>query len=359
MIDVLNRMEERDYEQVLFCQQKDVGLKAIIAIHNTQLGPALGGARMWPYESEEAALKDALRLARGMTYKAAGAGLPLGGGKAVIIGDSKTDKTPELFEAFGRFVQTLQGRYITSEDVGVNVVDVEAMKRQTSFAVGISRDRGGSGDPSPYTARGVYLGMKWCAQRMWGSDSLEGKRVAMQGVGNVGRNLIPYLVKERARVVACDIDAEKTERVRKEFGIDIVSQNDIFGIDCDIFSPCALGGIINDKTIPVFRCRVIAGGANNQLERVEHAESLQKRGIFYAPDYVLNAGGLINVFVEIGQPYREERSLEMINKIPGNLAEVVEFAEKNNLSTARAADQWVEAKLSRSGKKSIYLHPGS
>jgi leucine dehydrogenase len=252
------------------------------------------------YETEEQALKDVLRLSRGMTYKAAIAGLNLGGGKAVIIGNPKTDKTEQLFRAFGRFVEGLGGRYITAEDVGTSVRDMEWVRMETRFVTGISRALGGSGDPSLVTAFGVYVGMKAACNRVWNSDSLDGKKIAVQGLGHVGQHLVKYLIEAGAELFVNDIDEEKVEEVKKRFGVKSVLTDDIYGLDVDIFAPCALGGVINDETIPQLKCSIIAGAANNQLEQEKvHGETLMKIGILYAPDYAINAGGLINVYNEL------------------------------------------------------------
>ena len=354
-IDILAQMTSTDHEQVIFCQNKEVGLKAIIAIHNTTLGPALGGTRMWAYASEDQALNDVLRLSRGMTYKAAISGLQLGGGKAVIIGDPKKDKKPGYFEAYGRFVHTLMGRYITAEDVGTSVADMEAVLTQTPHVVGTKQSHGGSGDPSPFTAKGVFLGLKACAKKVYGTDDLSGKRVAVQGIGNVGYNLVKLLKNEGAKVTVADIDSERVELVRKEFGVEAVSDEQILHLDCDIFSPCALGGVVNDQTLPNFRCQIIAGGANNQLARREHAAELKKRGILYAPDYLINAGGLINVSLEATGGYNEQKSLEMIEQIYVSMTKLIEIAEQKNITTAEAADFLVEEKLKAEPCKRIYL----
>ncbi|MBI4126839.1 MAG: Glu/Leu/Phe/Val dehydrogenase [Deltaproteobacteria bacterium] len=341
----IKKLKVEGFEEVLRCDDPRSGLHAIIAIHSTTLGPALGGTRMWPYASDNEALTDVLRLSRGMTYKAAGAGLPLGGGKAVIIGDSKRDKSPALFEAFGAFVESLSGRYITTEDVGITVADIDIIRTKTKYVVGTDRAKGGSGDPSPYTARGVFLSMKECARRVFGSDSLKGKTVAVQGVGSVGTNVVKHLVQEGAIVTASDVVREKTEKLVNLFpNVTIVPQEEILILPCDIFAPCALGAVINDRTFSQLRCRMVVGAANNQLATLEHGDRLAERGVLYAPDYIINAGGLINVFCEL-DGYREERSLQYIQEIPRNLSQVFEKSEKDGISPARAADRWVEKRL--------------
>ena len=267
-MELFRYMEKYDYEQVIVCHDKSSGLKAFIAIHNTTLGPALGGLRMWPYESEEEALEDALRLARGMTYKNAAAGLNFGGGKAVIIGDPKKDKSEALLRAFGRYVQSLNGRYITAEDVGTTVHDMDIIHEETDYVTGLSPAYGSSGNPAPVTAYGIYLGMKAAAKEAFGSDDLSGKTVAIQGAGNVAYNLSKHLHEEGASIIVTDINKTAVQRVVSEFGAKAVDVNDIYAVDCDIFSPCALGGIINDETILQLKAKVIAGSANNQLKKI-------------------------------------------------------------------------------------------
>lgn len=333
------------FEKVVLSEDPASGLRAIIAIHNTTLGPALGGTRMWPYANTDEALADVLRLARGMTYKAAVAGLPLGGGKGVIIGDPKRDKSPALFAAYGRFVETLGGCYITTEDVGTTVADMEIVRTKTRHVVGTDRSHGGSGDPSPYTALGVFLGIKVIAERLFGATSLAGRHIAVQGTGAVGRNLIRHLRSDGARVTVADIDPERIELVRKEGDVTVVSQDAIFGLTCDIFSPCALGGVINDRTIDRFRCQAIAGCANNQLDRSELAAKLKQRGILYAPDFVINAGGLISVYHEL-VGYHEERCLNKVKEIPRTLSQIIDIADKKEISTSEAADLFAAARLS-------------
>jgi len=343
---VLTAMQEFNHEQVVFCQDKEVGLKAIIAIHDTTLGPSLGGTRMWQYTSEAEALRDALRLSRGMTYKAAAAGLPLGGGKAVIIGDPKKDKSPALFRSYGRFVNSLDGRYITAEDVGTNVFDMECALLETDYVVGTDPTHGGSGDPSPFTALGTFYGIKACLNKVYGDESFKGRAFAVQGVGKVGADLVRHLVKNGAHVVACDIDADKIAALKEEVSFDTVSPDDIYAVKCDVFSPCALGAVINDKTIELLKCKIVAGGANNQLERIDHADMLKKRNICYAPDYVLNAGGLINVFLEL-EGYSRERCERMVQGIYHNVKRVLKIADEMGVTTAKAADLMVEQHLEK------------
>ncbi len=338
-----------NHEEVVFCHDPDVGLKAIIAIHNTALGPALGGTRMWNYASEDEALVDVLRLSKGMTYKAAAAGLNLGGGKAVIIGDSKTQKTEGLFRAFGQFVNSLNGKYITAEDVGTSVKDMEYIFMETPFVTGIPKDFGGSGDPSPYTAHGVLMGIKASAKWKLGTDDLKGMRIAVQGLGNVGTNLVKYLVDEGAKVTVADIDQDKVKKHVDQFKVDSASVDQILFTDCDILAPCALGAIVNDNSIRKFKCKVIAGGANNQLAEARHGDMLRELGILYAPDYVVNAGGLMNVFVEL-EGYSPDRAFEKTRKVYDNCLKVFEIAERDKVGNHVAADRMAEDRIKTLGK---------
>jgi len=296
---IFDYLEKYDYEQLVICQDRTSGLKAIICIHDTTLGPALGGTRMWNYESEEDAILDALRLAKGMTYKNAAAGLNLGGGKTVIMGDSRTQKSEELFRAFGRYVQSLNGRYITAEDVGTTVRDMDWVHLETEFVTGVSSSYGASGDPSPMTARGVWRGMKAAAKEAFGSDSLKGKTIAIQGLGHVGYYLAKHLHEEGAKLIVTDIQDDVIKHVVDEMGATAVGSEEIFGVEADIFAPCAMGAVINDATIPQFKFKIIAGAANNVLKEERHGDKLHELGILYAPDYVINAGGVINVADEL------------------------------------------------------------
>lgn len=338
-------MGEFDHEQVVFVNQPESGLKGIIAIHSTVLGPALGGTRMWPYESEDAALEDVLRLSRGMSYKAAAAGLNLGGGKAVIIGNSKTDKNEKLFRVFGRFIQGLGGRYITAEDVGTTIRDMEWVRMETGYVTGIGEALGGSGDPSPVTALGTFYGMKAAAKQIWGSDSLTGKKIAIQGLGHVGYYLVKHLHEEGAELFCTDIDKNSVKRVVDEFNTEAVDTEEIYSIDADIFAPCALGAIVNDETIPQFKFKIIAGSANNQLaDEEKHGEVLRQKGILYAPDYVTNSGGLISVANEL-EGYRQEKALSQAKDIYDILLEIFEVAEKENIPTHKASNRLAEKRI--------------
>lgn len=346
---IFEYMEKYDYEQLVFCQENTSGLKAVICIHDTTLGPALGGTRMWNYATEEDAILDALRLARGMTYKNAAAGLNLGGGKTVIIGDSRTQKSEELFRAFGRYVQSLNGRYITAEDVGTNVQDMDWIHMETKFVTGVSSSYGSSGDPSPMTALGVWKGMKAAAKEAFGSDSLEGKTIAIQGLGHVGYYLAKHLTDEGARLVVTDINPESVKRVVREFVATPVNPEEIFRVKCDIFAPCALGAVINDETIPQLQCQVVAGAANNVLKEERHGDKLHEMGILYAPDYVINAGGVINVADEL-EGYNYERALKKVETVYDNVAKVIAIAKRDNIPTYKAADRMAEERIAKMGK---------
>lgn len=345
-MDVFELMGKYDHEQVLFTREPSVGYLGIIAIHDTTLGPALGGCRYWNYESEEEALVDVLRLSMGMTYKAAVAGLNLGGGKSVIIGDPDSTRREMIFRAHGRAVETLKGRYITAEDVGTSVEDMDYVHMETEHVVGIA---GRSGDPSPVTAYGTYRGMKACALHALGDDSLKGKTVAVQGVGHVGYYLCENLAAEGARLIVTDIHEDRVGRCVDDFGAEAVKPDQIYSVDADIFAPCALGAIVNSKTIPQLRVKIIAGAANNQLEKEEDAQALQERGILYAPDYVINAGGLINVYSELAD-WSTDRSKRKAGEIFQTLLEVFDLAATERLTTAEAADRIAERRIKTVGK---------
>ncbi|MGM0846097.1 MAG: branched-chain amino acid dehydrogenase [Bacillota bacterium] len=355
---IFTYMEKYDYEQLLFCQDENSGLKAIIGIHDTTLGPALGGTRMWTYDSEEAAIEDALRLAKGMTYKNAAAGLNLGGGKTVIIGDPRKDKNEEMFRAFGRFIQGLNGRYITAEDVGTTVADMDLIHEETDYVTGISPAFGSSGNPSPVTAYGVYRGMKAAAKEAFGTDSLEGKTIAVQGVGNVAFTLCRHLHEEGAKLIVTDINKEAVQRAVEEFGAKAVDINEIYSVDCDIFAPCALGAVVNDETIPQIKAKVIAGAANNQLKDTAHGDTIHEMGIVYAPDYVINAGGVINVADEL-YGYNRERAMKKVEQVYNNVERVIEIAKRDKIPTYLAADRMAEERIERNRKsRSQFLQNG-
>jgi leucine dehydrogenase len=328
------------HEQVVLCSDPVTGLRAIIAVHDTSLGPALGGTRMWNYDSDEAAITDALRLSRGMTYKAAVSGVNLGGGKAVILGDARTDKSESLFRAYGRMVE----RYITAEDVGTSVRDMEWIRMETKFVTGVG-GAGGSGDPSPVTALGVYSGMKASAKFAWGSDSLNGKRIVVQGAGNVASHLVHSLTKEGAKVFVTDIYGEKARSLATSSGATVIEPDAVFTTECDIFSPNALGAILNDETIPQLSCSIVCGGANNQLQvEDKHARMLKERSIVYAPDYVVNSGGLMNVASEV-EGYDRDKVMRQAESIFDITMNILVTAKDRNMLTIEASNAIAEERL--------------
>ncbi len=343
-MNLFETLDATGHEEVVFCHNKEAGLKAIIAIHNTALGPALGGLRMWPYDTEAAALEDVLRLSRGMTYKAAVAGLNLGGGKAVIIGDPKTAKSEPLFRALGRFVNSLNGRYITAEDVGTDVTDMELVFQETDHCVGVHQVHGGSGDPSPFTAYGVLQAIRACLKRRFDSEELGAHSYAVQGIGHVGYHLVKLLHDEGAKIFVADIDTEAVARVVDEFGCEAVDDDEIYDADADVFSPCALGAIVNQDTIPRFKFKVIAGAANNQLADDECGDEVDRRGVLYAPDYAANAGGLMNVSIEL-EGYNRERAIRMTRTIHYNVGRIFKIAERDGIPTWKAADRMAEERV--------------
>jgi leucine dehydrogenase len=337
------------YERVRRAVDPASGLHAIIAVHSTVLGPALGGMRLWPYRSVEEAKTDVLRLARGMTYKAACAGLDLGGGKSVILGKPE-DKTPALFEAMGEFVASFGGTYITAEDVNTKVEDMGHVAKRTKFVAGLA---GKSGNPSPKTAWGCFIGLQATLQEAFGSPEVKGKLVAIEGAGSVGSVYAELIAKAGGRIVVADIKQESAARVAQATGGTVVKTSEIHKAACDVFAPCALGGSLNDETIPQLRCKVVVGAANNQLLDARHGELLRDRGILYAPDYVVNAGGLINVYDELMPGgYNEKRSLANAEKIRGNLHEIFRISREEGISTARAADRFAERRIEAARGKS-------
>ena len=334
---VFGQLSFDGHEQIVFCNDEDTGLKAIIGIHNTVLGPALGGTRMWAYQSEWDALNDVLRLSRGMTFKSAITGLNLGGGKAVIIGDAKTQKNDELMRRFGRFVDSLSGKYITAEDVGMETRDMDVIREVTPHVTGISESNGGAGNPSPITAYGVYMGMKAAAKYQFGTDNLAGKKVLVQGVGHVGETLVKHITDEGGQVIINDINIQRLEELNKKYGANVVLGNDIYGLDVDIYAPCALGATINDATIHQLKAKVIAGAANNQLaDEVKHGLMLKERGIAYAPDFLINAGGIINVYAEL-EGYGKDEIIRKTENIYNTTLDIFTLSEKENITTHRAA----------------------
>lgn len=344
---VVERMSEYNHEQLLFCNDNDTGLKAIIAVHNTVLGPALGGTRMWHYKNELEALNDVLRLSRGMTYKASISGLNLGGGKAVIIGDSKKHKNEALFRRFGKFVNSLGGKYITAEDVGISPRDMQWTNMETDFVTGLP---GKSGDPSPVTAYGVYMGMKACMKERFGNDSLEGKKVSVQGVGHVGEYLVEYITKEGAEVYVTDINEKLLKNVADKYKVHVVAPQEIYDLDVDIYAPCALGATVNDETLNRLKCSIIAGAANNQLaDEVKHGEAVMKKGLIYAPDYMINAGGLINCYSELKSTSREQ-TMEKAAEIYDTTMSILQRSKEENIPTYLVANKMAEERIEKIGK---------
>jgi leucine dehydrogenase len=346
-----------EYEEVVFFHDAPSDLRAIVAIHSTQLGPALGGTRFFPFDSEEEALRDVLRLARGMTYKAAAAGLDLGGGKAVIIGNPKRDKTEELLRAYGRLIDSLGGRYITAEDVGTTREDMDLVRRETRWVTGVSKRLGGSDDPSPVTAYGVFYGLKAVAQEAMGTDDLTGMRIVIQGVGKVGYHLAKHLVEAGAAVTVSDVDVDSLGRAVKDFGVDTVEPGKVHAVECDIFAPCALGGVIRDDTLAELKCRAVAGAANNQLGGTEHGDALAEMGILYAPDFVINSGGLINVADEL-LGYDRERAMKRVEGIYRTLREVFRISQEQGIPPVKAAERLAENRISSLGRLRQWFVPG-
>ena len=349
---VITPMTKYNHEQLLFCNDNATGLKAIIAVHNTVLGPALGGTRMWMYNNETEALNDVLRLSRGMTYKNSISGLNLGGGKAVIIGDSKTMKSEALFRRFGKFVESLGGKYITAEDVGINPSDMSYVNMETNHVVGLP---GKSGDPSPVTAYGVYVGMKAAVKAQFGTDSLAGKKIAVQGIGHVGENLVKYITEEGAQVFITDINQENLKSVQSKFGSTVVGLDKIYDLDIDVYAPCALGATVNDNTINRLKCGVIAGAANNQLAiDTIHGKALLDKGIIYAPDYALNAGGVISCYSEVkGLPH--EWVMQKTEDIYHTIERIIKRSKDENISTHIIADKLAEERIQSVGNVKLPL----
>jgi leucine dehydrogenase len=338
----LAQMVSLNHEQVLFCQDRATGLKAIIAVHNTNLGPALGGTRMWQYENEEAALTDVLRLSRGMTYKNSISGLNLGGGKAVIIGDSRTQKNEALFRRFGQFVNSLSGKYITAEDVGISPQDMVWVNKETNHVAGLP---GKSGDPSPVTAYGVYVGMKACAKAQFGSDSLAGRKVGVQGAGHVGQYLIKHLKEEGAEIFVTDIHEPSLKEVSDKYGAKIIGLDEIYDLDMDIYAPCALGATVNDDTLSRLKCSIIAGAANNQLmNEIIHGKEVMDKGIIYAPDYMINAGGVINCFAEV-DARSAEWAMQKAGEIYDTTTTIINGSKENNIPTYAIANKMAEDRI--------------
>lgn len=342
---VFSQLSTFGHQKVVFCSDPETGLKAIIAVHDTTLGPALGGTRMWSYRSEEEALRDVLRLSRGMTYKASITGLNLGGGKAVIIGDSRLDKSEALMRRYGRFIKNLNGAFITAEDVGTSPKDMEYIRMETEHVTGVPESLGGSGDPSPVTAKGVYMGIKACVKEVYGTDSLAGRTIAVQGIGNVGENLVRLLREENAKVYISDINEERLASVAKKYGAEAVANNSIYDLDVDIYAPCALGATVNSETIEKLKCAIIAGAANNQLaDESIHGRLLLEKGIVYAPDYLINAGGLINCYSEIAG-FSKKRTMQLAENIYEATRNVLKKSKADNIPTHEAANKIAEKRI--------------
>jgi len=341
-MEIFEEMAEQGHEQLVFWSEPSIGYKGLIAIHDTTLGPALGGTRFWNYDSDAEAVIDVLRLARSMTYKAAITGLNLGGGKSVIIGDNRTIEREMIFRAHGRAVESLKGRYITAEDVGTSVDDMEYVRMETESVSGLKE---GSGDPSPITAFGVYRGIKACAQFRYGDDSLEGKHVVVQGVGHVGYYLCKDLAAEGARLTVTDIDEGRIKRVVDDFGATAVGSEDVCRVDADIYAPCALGAVINDETLKELKVDIIAGAANNQLAEARHGQALHDQGILYAPDYVINAGGLCNVYGEL-QGWTPDQGKKKAGAIYDTLLRIFHRAQGEEIPTSQAADRVARQRIS-------------
>ncbi len=346
-MDVFERIGGENYEQVVFCHDRGSGLRAIVAVHSTRLGPALGGTRFYPYASEAEGLEDVLRLAKAMTYKAAAAGLDLGGGKAVIFGDPTRDKSEALLRAYARYVEALGGRYLTAEDVGTTQDDMDLVRKETRFVTGVSRELGGSGDPSVATGYGVLWAMKAVALRLWGDTSLVGRHVAVAGVGKVGRALLVHLAEERARVTVADVTPAAVEWAVAEVGAEAVAVEKVHAVECDIYAPCALGGVLNGQTIPELRCAAVVGSANNQLADGEaSARLLADAGVLYAPDFVANAGGLVNIAEELAPGgYHPDLALAAVRRIFDTVTSVLQTAEHDGVSAAEAADRLAETRI--------------
>ncbi len=339
-MSVFNLKPFDDHEQIVFCSDARSGLRAIICIHDTTLGPAVGGCRMWEYNTDEGALVDALRLSRGMSYKNAMAGLKMGGGKSVIIGNAKTHKSEDLFRTFGRYIESLSGRYITAEDVGITPADMAIVNKETNYVVGLE---GKSGDPSPVTAYGVYKGLKAAVKYRLGADSLDGIKIAVQGAGHVGHYLCRHLADEGAKIFITDINQEAIDTVVDDCNATAVDINEIYTLDVDVYAPCALGATLNDDTIPRLKAKVIAGAANNQLAEDRHGDELKKRGILYTPDYVINAGGIINVSFE--DNYDKAVALKKVDEIYDTLTEIFEQADAQNKATNVVADLLAQKRI--------------
>ena len=338
-----------DHERVVRCEDDETGLRSIIAIHSTRLGPALGGTRFFPFHSEEDALADVLRLSQAMTYKNAAAGLDFGGGKAVVIGESPRDKSEALIRVYARFVDSLGGRYITTEDVGTTEADMILIRDETQHVTGLPTSMGGSGDPSSATAWGIFNALRAIARRLWDQETLDGQHVAVQGVGKVGSFLVEHLVRDGCLVTIADVLPDAVERVRAAHGVSAVDPHEIHAVRCDIFSPCSLGGSLNSRTIPELRCAVVCGCANNQLEDAGDAQRLSEKGVVYAPDFIVNAGGVINISYEVGRLYDKDEAFAHVSRIGETLLRVLDLAEAEGITTAQAAERVAVDRINAGG----------
>src|SRR5579863_3907966 len=348
---IFDRMASYDYENLFFCQEKTLGLQAIIAIHNTTLGPAAGGIRMWPYKSEDEAIQDVLRLARGMTYKCAACGVSYGGGKCVIIGDPRRDKSEAKLRALARFIHRLNGLFITGVDVGTNLDDMVIMRQETPYVVTLPASWGGPGDSSLETAYGVVQGMRACLKEIYGSPDLRDRTVAVQGVGAVGRNAVRYLTEAGAQVTITDIDQERAALVAGEFNVQVAAPEEIHRLPLDVYSPCALGGVLTDRSIPELRCKIVCGSANNQLLEARHGDMLQQRGILYAPDYIVSAGGLLSGLDSLNPGgFNHERAREKVAHLYDAMQQVIATAAERGIATNRAADILAEQRIAAIGQ---------
>lgn len=344
---IFDYMSNYGYEKVLLFQNEDVGLRAVLAIHSTVLGPAAGGTRMWTYASDLDAIEDAMRLARGMTYKYAAAGVNLGGGKVVIIGDPKTQKSEMLFRALGRFINNLRGEYLTGEDVGTTLQDMDYIRMETPYVITLAQESGGAGPIGGATAFGVLQAMKACALETWGSPDLQGRKIVVQGLGAVGHPMVEYLVKENAHVTIADIDAARMAQVQQTFGVKTMDAREVFAADADIYCPCALGGVVNDETLDQFRVKIICGSANNQLRAEKHGDALKRRGILYAPDYIANAGGTVFDTDRLWGGVNAQRGMNKVAKIFERMRQVIEISKTQNIPTSLAADRIAEERIAQ------------
>lgn len=342
---IFTLLERYGHQNILVCSDESVGLKAIITIHNTTLGPAIGGTRMLSYRTEEEAIEESLRLSRGMTYKAAITGVNLGGGNAVIIGDNQTQKSEALLRRFGQFVNQLNGSFIASLDIGTTPKDMEHLAMETSYVAGLPKSVGGSGDSSPFTAKSVYYGIKAGIKEYFGNDSLAGRKIVVQGTGHVGEHLVSLLRKENAKVFVSDIVSDRMITVANQYGADIIPNNKLYELEADVYAPCALGGTLNDTTIPKLRCKVIAGSANNQLAQEEkHSQMLKDKGILYAPDYLINSGGLMSCYSEIAG-YSASRTLQLTENIYDMTRSILQKSKEENITSLQAANELAEERI--------------